>query len=326
MKMKFIEDLKKELSKTNLSAVEMQEVISDYEEMVENALETGLKESELEDKFGSPEKIVEELDNFRDDSEETPKSDNEDAKTESQKEGFEFKFKPASNYDIEVDLTNEDIHIETWDGEEIIVKPMGIKRVKEYDIDFRNNTLFVKKNQVRMFNIFGRSENGAFEVKLPKNKEMNHTKFSNVNGDGDLKGLVGNQMSFKTTNGDFTIQDCKLKALSVSSINGDLKMSEILSEKVKLSVVSGDIEINKMKIEGDFDFNSVSGDADINDFDAVNIYIKLVSGDISAKKLGAEQLTVRTVSGDVDIDNSNCEKSINHLSKSSVSGSVEIKQ
>lgn len=323
MKMKFIEDLRKELSKTNLSAVEMEEIMNDYEEMVRSALEEGLKESDLESKFGSPENIVKELGNF---SEESDSSNEKSEKVENNYDGNEFKFSPENNYNVIIELTNEDINIEVWDRPEIVILPVRIKKIKDYDIEFKNNTLVLKKNPTTIFSIFGRIDSGEFLVKLPKNIELNDIKFSNVNGDGSLKGLNCSQMNFKTTNGDFSLNDCQIKNLAVHSTNGDLELSNIVSEKLKISVVSGDIEIDTTNVNGDFDYNSVSGDIDVSNLDAKNVYLKLVSGDFSGKQISAENFTVRTVNGDVKIDNTNSDKTINHISKSSVSGTIEINQ
>ena len=61
MKMKYIEDLKIELSKTDLTDYEINEIIEDFQEMINEALEQGVEEKDFEAKFGSPKQLASEL-------------------------------------------------------------------------------------------------------------------------------------------------------------------------------------------------------------------------------------------------------------------------
>jgi len=130
--MKFIEDLKRELNKTNLSETEKEEILNDFTEMVDEATDSGLEDNELENKFGSPEKLASEL----------ASEYKEDSKPDAPS-GDVFEFYPAEKYNVVIELLNEDIYIETVNSEKIHIEAKRVRRLKDFDIKFENNTLYL---------------------------------------------------------------------------------------------------------------------------------------------------------------------------------------
>jgi len=311
MKMKFIEDLKKELNKTNLNELEIEEILCDFTEMVEEAMESGLLEADLESKFGSPEKISNELA-----SEHAP-----DEKTDR---NSTFEFLPEDEYKIVIELLNEDIDIETTNSNKIQIEAKRVKRLKDFEIKFEKNTLYIKKPKKQFVEFFNFSRKSKFILKLPKQYKIQDLNFSNISGDGIIKNINVDNIKFKVTNGDFDFEDNKFGKLEFDTINGDINMKNITSTQFIASLVNGDMSLKDIEITEEFNVNSVSGDIEVENLNCKQAFVRLVSGDFEGEEFYPNELTIRTVSGDVDINNKNKEKRIEIIKKSSVSGDINI--
>jgi DUF4097 and DUF4098 domain-containing protein YvlB len=321
--MKYIEDLKKELSKANFSSTEIEEIIEDFSEMIEEAISSGLSEEELESKFGSPEKIATEL--HRENHEEV---DSDEEEEEVSNEGKNLEFIPGDGYKISIGLINEDINIKVEDVDKIYVKPVHVRKLNSYQIDFKDNTFILKKQSRKSFGWFGSINNdgGTFNITLPQNKNVKDMEFSIVNGDGSIIGMTVEKMKFRTTNGDFSLANLELKEASIESINGDIKLSDINSDQLKLSFVSGDAEFERINIKGELNLNTVSGEVKVEELSCKRALIKTVSGDVDGKEFYTDEVVLRSISGDVHIENKDPNRKIANVKKSSISGEVVIKQ
>src|SRR6056297_1542212 len=75
----FLEDLRKELKKQNLNDIEIADIINDHEEMISQAMEEGLTEDQIIEKFGDPKKLAEELGQNEPDNEPDKLNDSQDS-------------------------------------------------------------------------------------------------------------------------------------------------------------------------------------------------------------------------------------------------------
>lgn len=315
MKMKFIEDLKRELNKTNLSETEKEEILNDFTEMVDEATDSGLEDNELENKFGSPEKLASEL----------ASEYKEDSKSDAPS-GDVFEFYPTEKYNVVIELLNEDIYIETVNSEKIHVEAKRVRRLKDFDIKFENNTLYLLRPKKQYTEFFHFSRKSSFTLKLPNKFTINDFHFSNINGDGNIKNISVEKGKFKVTNGDFDFSGSQFTNVEIDTINGDINMKEIKSNQFKVSLVSGDMKLKNIDIDNDLSINSVSGDIEVENTNCKQALVRLVSGDLEGKEFYPQELSVRTVSGDVDINNKQKERRIEVIKKSSVSGDISINQ
>lgn len=314
MKMKFIEDLEKELNKTNLVVTEKEEILNDFTEMVNEALESGLNEDELENKFGNPEKLATEL-----------ASEYKGETKSDVVNGDVFEFYPNDKFNVVIELLNEDIKIETVDQEKIEIEAKRVRRLKDFEIKFEKNTLYLLRPRKQYTEFFHFSRKSSFTLKLPNKYTITDFNFSNINGDGEVSNVEAEKIKFKVTNGDFDFTNCRFVSIEVDTINGDIKMKQIKSNQFKISLVSGDMSMKDIDIENDFSINSVSGDIKVDNANCKQALIRLVSGDFEGTEFYPSELTVRTVSGDVDIQNKQADRKIEVIKKSSVSGDINIK-
>jgi len=309
--MKFIEDLKKELIKTNLNESEIEEIISDFTEMVEEAIQSGLLEADLTSKFGSPEKIANELASEHELNEKTESSNT-------------FEFSPEDEYNIVIELLNEDIDIETTNANEIQIEAKRVRRLKDFEIKFEGNTLYIKKPKKQFTKFFNFSLNSKIILKLPKQYKVKDFNFSNISGDGIIKNIHVENIKFKVTNGDFDFEDSKFSKLEFDTINGEINMKNITSTQFMTSLVRGDMFLKNIEITEEFNVNSVSGDIEVENVNCKQALVRLVSGDFEGKEFYPNEIIIRTVSGDVDINNKNKERRIEVIKKSSVIGNINI--
>ncbi|MFA7106070.1 MAG: DUF4097 family beta strand repeat-containing protein [Candidatus Izemoplasmatales bacterium] len=313
MKMKYIEDLKIELSKTDLTDYEINEIVEDFQEMINEALEQGVEEKDFEAKFGNPKQLASELG-----TEYNEKQEKSEGKSN-------MRFSPINNYNIQIELCNEDINLDVIDGNEILVDFKGVKRIKDYEINYVDSSLVIKcpkKYKTNIFNFKGKSQ---FNIFLPKNIMVDSINIININGDGEIKELIANKFKIKVTNGDYRFFDCNFALSEIETVNGDYEFKNYKGEKLSVSLVNGDLKLGNIILSGDFSINTVSGDVKINDFVCIDSFIKSVSGDINAIDFYPENLTLKTISGDVDIKNSDKTKIIKNFKKTTISGDIVIR-
>lgn len=315
---KYLKDLEKELKKNNLSDEEIEEIISDHEEMIEAAINEGLTDEELEAKFGTPKAVAEELADFSEKAEENPGE-------EPVREGKKLEFANVDdNYDVNISLINEDIKVILHDKESIIVEFVGKIKERRYEISFTDNVFYLgRKRGIEGRSYFEVNSKKKFNIYLPKSKPVMNFKFKVINGDAVIKGLSSSEFTIGTNNGDVKLEEINTKILSINTINGDLSLDQVNCDDFKLSLISGDIKATKVKINNDLSCNSVSGDISLNDVECDTLSLKTVSGDVSGKEFYPKAVKLATVSGDIEIVNSK-ETQIQIKQKRSVSGKIRI--
>jgi DUF4097 and DUF4098 domain-containing protein YvlB len=309
-----MKDLEKELRSKNLKQEEIDEILADHEEMIQSAINEGLTDDEIIEKFGNPKDIAEEISEFTD-KEEADFSDNE--KT------LEFD-NVQEGYNVEVSLINEDIHFQTNTESKILVTYKGKKSLRDYIITFENNTFKLSRPKVNsIFTSFRREQQMKFIISLPNNIDLGKYKAKNINGDFELSDLTIKEFILDTNNGDGVLSNLKLSSMSVNTINGDLKIEKVSCETFNTSMISGDIKAEEFNCEGDVYVNTVSGDFDIKNSKWGETTLKTVSGDLKGKEFYPKTLSLTTVSGDILIKNSE-KRPIEVKKNKSISGDVKI--
>lgn len=312
---KYLKDLETELRKNNLSEKEIEDILADHEEMIESAQKEGLTDEALVEKFGDPDKLAKELSDF---------TEKEEVKTTFEGEHhYEFNNIPEG-YDAEITLINEDIEIKVVDKENLSVDVEGKFNPDLYDISFKNNLFKLKRQNKKERNYFGVRRSIKFIVCVPKTKRLGNFNIKLVNGDAKVLCLITAAAGIQTNNGDLIIEDFTTQELKLNTVNGDVKIEKLRCENFHASAVSGDFKINDMKVEEDFLVNLVSGDVEIKNSECDEAVIKTVSGDLKGNEFYPNVLSLRAVSGDVKIVNTDLLKPIEVKSKKSVSGDIEI--
>ena len=326
---KFLKDLEKELKKLNVSTKETEEILADHKEMMEAAKQEGLTEDEMSEKFGNPTKVASEI-----------SQDSKEGKTKVNLEGIESiakydtdKFSLVNTFQLvsdlkefSVKLVNDDFILADHDEDYIQVFEEKIKDIEEYEISVTNNKFLLKRKSKKIHNsVFNSSKkSGTFLVLMPKSVALEEFDYHTVNGEVNANQLVTKKFALKSTNGDLQFSNVKLGEAKFSLVNGDIKVQGFKASSLDVSLVNGDVKFQKGIVDGDLYFNSVSGDTTLIDVEGNAAAFKTVSGDLDGKNFYIKEISLKSVSGDVNISNDDKTREIKVKNKKTLSGDINI--
>lgn len=322
---KYLKDLEAELKKLKVSDEEIAEILADHKEMLEEAQNEGITDDEMVSKFGDPKNIARELyeDVLDDDL--------------SQKAEPVFGTESLQGYElvnsihvleglnkVNINLVSEDVIYFPYEGEAIEVYVRGKFNEEDYTINFKNGVFNLNKTKGKVsFNIFGK-KTPDFGVKIPQ-CHLENFKLSLISGDGDIEGIDADAVAFKTVSGDLKVSNIMATTkVEVSVVSGNVKFNSLTSGTLEISTVSGDVLLKKAKLDEHAFMSSVSGDINANTVKVPKVEFRTVSGDFEGKEVYCDEVTLKSLSGDFTIENSNKEHEIEITSKSSLSGKVTI--
>ncbi len=320
---KFLEDLETELRKNKVAEDEIKEILNDHKEMMEEAISEGLSEEELETKFGDPIKVAKELAGEKVESEE--QKDFETEEIDEEDHDKVWKFDAKDGYEIDLNLVSEDVNIHRSSGNSLVVAFSGRNKADDYTVEFVNNKLIVsldKKIKIR-FN-FRRSDDFAFDLYLPAEVKLSFCKLQTVSGDFNIKNLISEDLHIKTTSGDTELNVIKTDDLKLESVSGDFSLEDVFAVGCYISLVSGDIEAEDFRVKKNIILNTVSGDVEFEDVECNDMEFRTVSGDFEGTNCYPRSVALKSVSGDISIENEDRNRQINIRSQKSVSGDVRI--
>ncbi len=291
----YIGTLRKELSKSNLGTTEISEIIFDYKEMISSALEEGISEEEIVEKFGDPRKIASELEK------------DDDNKTTEQKDinGFQL-WKEFDVFDnsisLDINLVNENTYYQISNYDKISVYYNGNVNIEKYELSFTNSELKLKSlKRLLVFAIT--QKNKEFIVELPKAIFIDKFEQKTVNGEKRIINLEIEKAKISTVNGDLIIESTSIGEGKINSVNGDLRLNNVKGESLTISQISGDTKVKKTKIRGAIKTSSVSGDIELKDVTCSEFKLSTVSGDLLGEEFYPQELAFSSVSGDIEIEN-----------------------
>jgi hypothetical protein len=315
---KYLKDLEEELRKNNLSEKEIEEILADHQEMIDTAKKEGLSEDELNEKFGDPKDVAEELSDFSEQATDKEKKVKKAATKELIFDGVK------ENYNFTIGLINEDIEIEPIEGDKIIVKAIGNINFDKYEIGFENNEFELKAPKGLRRNYFGFDSEKRFIIHLPKGIRMNEAKMKLINGDVRIENIDSEKFELGTNNGDLDLKKLNTKTFVLGGINGDVLIEDFKSNTLKISTISGDLKIDRLVVKEDVFVNTVSGNVIIDNSECAEMKLKTVSGDICGKEFYPGQVSMNSVSGDINVVNTDKTKPVEIITKRSVSGDVKF--
>lgn len=316
----FLEDLKIELNKRHIAQEAIDDIIKDHEDMINEALSDGLKEEDLEKRFGTPEHIAETLA-----SEEEIDENPSETKTESSKEQmFSFDI-DQEEVSIQIELTNEDITIKSSDNPKLVVNIDNADDINDYVVDFYDHTLNItRKKQNKMFSFFtSKAKNTKIVIEVPKDVLVKSLIDKHTNGDLSLRNLQTRHISLNLVNGDIELNEVTSEGLKFHIVNGDIKLNGVKSNTSYVSLVSGDLDIINSIFDGDLEVRTVSGDVELEEVSCDMFEVDSVSGDVDGKEFYPKMVRFKSISGDLNIKNKE-KKEIKIIKKSTLSGGINI--
>ncbi len=326
---KFLKDLEKELKKLNVNPKEIKEILEDHKEMIEATKQEGLNEDQIKNKFGNPTKVASEIsrDSKEADSRVNLEGDESIAKYDTNNFHLVNTFQLISDLkEFKVKLINDDFILGDHDEDYIQVYQENIKDIEKYEISLTDNKFILerKSNDMikKVFNF--NSKSGTFLVLMPKGVNLEEFNYHTVNGDMSANQLVTSKFELKSTNGDIRFSNVNLGKAKFSLVNGDIEIQRFMASSLDVSLVNGDIELEKGIIEGDLHFNSVSGDTKLTEVEGNSATLKTVSGDLDGINFYVKEISLKSVSGDVNIKNDDKSREIKVINKKTLSGDINI--
>jgi len=326
---KFLKDLEKELKKLKVNDKDIKEILEDHKEMIEAAKNDGLDEGQIEEKFGKPETLAKDLHDDSQKSEGKTDYNFSDVGSCVKADTSEFNLVKtfpliSEEFSVTVGLISDDFGLTTYDGESIQVYEKKVKDIEDYTISFDNNELLIKKDKkkIKIFNFS--NDSAEFLVLVPKGIEISKFDFKTISGDGNLNGISTKNFTVKSTSGDLELTNVDGKDMKFSTVSGDIEILRLKGDQFEVSLVSGDLEVKQAVVKGNMSFHSVSGDVELFEVECEEADFRTVSGDLEGKEFYPSQVSLKSVSGDIDITNRNVLKDINVISKKTVSGDINI--
>lgn len=313
----FLEDLKTELVKMQVSEDKIQDILSDMEEMISSAKEEGISDEDLMAKLGDPKRLAREL------AEIEPKV--EKPHEETNQDGVYAFDSIGETLSIRTKLTSDDVTYQSVDSNMIRVIIKDQKKDHKYNVTYENQTLTIDEGKMRTF-FFGFSfGNGSSSIiiEIPKSITIESFKHNIVNGDVAIQSLAVSSLNINTTEGDIDMSSLIIQDGVIHTVNGDVKVFKSVAKMLRLDSVSGDVEIQNTEVEHDLTINTVSGDFEAKESSAENLYFHTVSGDGNGVEFYIKRLSFSSISGDFSLKNTRKEP-IEILKKKSLSGDINL--
>ncbi|MBE0701254.1 MAG: DUF4097 family beta strand repeat protein [Acholeplasmataceae bacterium] len=313
---KYLEDLRKELKKKHMTEEEIEEIIADHVEMFESAQAEGLNEEDIIKKFGEPKQVAEELSDF-----EYKHTENKEVKAYTLLKAFDI---TKETLKVTTHLVSEYVSYQPSTSDQIQIYYKGTGNIGKYDIDYKNDELFLKSPRSSNFLFFrNRKDEFSFIVEIPITLVIEEFTQSGINGSVGFEGLKAINFHIRTINGDIKLKDADLGEVKLNAVNGDMEIEQSKFTSLYVSEISGDISLENVTIQGSFRFQTVSGDANIKNTTCHECDMNSVSGDIEGHEFYPQKVSLKSVSGDIKIKNERSD-SIEVVKKSSVSGDVKV--
>lgn len=313
---KFLEDLKKELNKYSILDEEVQDILSDHEDMIREAINEGLRESDIPTKFGNPKVLAKEL------------SLTATKKSKTVQDSSFTLINTFYTEDLESVILNtisDDLILERHDSYNVEVLMKNVKEVKDYEIELKG-TVFTLKNKKGKKGFFSSNNSiGKVLVKLPLHLELKESNISVISGDCIIDDLGSEKIQLSSVSGDLNLDSLKCETIYIKTVSGDVDIRNISTGKALITAVSGDYKIANLAVVNDLDMNTVSGDFNVSNTYCDKLFLSTVSGDLKGIDFYPNEVSLKSVSGDIVISNGDKNKTINIVRKKSLSGEIKIK-
>ncbi len=251
---------------------------------------------------------------------------------------------------LSFDLISADLDVEYSNNDKIKLEIYD-KKEKNVSVNITDGVLDVSFSRFKTF-CFGfcsisrraklylpKDYNGSFDIKSASG-DIFIDDYENISGyiktiSGEVEIRKVDKVNVKTTSGDVTILSAN--SVEVISTSGELVLRNI--PDLKFETTSGEIEVSNVNnvvgstisgefeainINGSVEFNSTSGDVDLERVTlGKNSSISTVSGDVEVKLVNPVNIDVTTISGDKDIYNIDRNSDIT-LKISTTSGDIEV--
>ncbi len=194
---------------------------------------------------------------------------------------FQKSYRLSQNNRVSIKNVSGDVSVKGYDGDAVTVS--GFKEGRDRDkLEVEDlsdgNHVDISVRYPKNCNC---DASIRFEVRVPRNLNLNYDAISSVSGDVEIDGAKG-LVNVKAVSGDVKIINAQ-GTIRADSVSGDVHV-ERASGSVNAKSVSGDVKVNLQNVDSDeaMEFTTVSGDVSVSMPSnlGADVDLKTLSGDI----------------------------------------------
>ena len=292
---KYFEELRKELETRN--AKDSQEILSYFEEIVNDHLDNGESEESIIASLGSVEQLADSICEKQTTNEIIPHEHHLERRTFS---GISKINIDVNAYDIVIEGTDEEEGYLEYNYSDDVYLEVNIGNNK-ISIEEENSGTIVESFFTKMLSLKGRSFQGRLHICFPKDK-MFDLCIDSVSGDVKISDVKCDEIELETVSGDIEVSNIFTEDLNMDTVSGEVDSQDITTnDAFKAQSVSGDLNFKHLKCD-EITIETVSGDVDLSvdgNMDDYNIHEESLRKNVSYESKGNKSLEIETVSGDI---------------------------
>src|SRR5574344_248917 len=173
---------------------------------------------------------------------------------------FSYTFDTTKIDRIETELTNDNVEVISYNGNEILVEITSNMPEKFRAKAFAEGTTLCVENK-ELYNILNWNiYKNSVVIKLPTSfaLDSNHLyEIKTVSGEISVYGITGNSLEIKSTSGNISVSKCSMKNSEMTTVSGEIKTESCEIKEVDVKSTSGEILVDCNS--DDIELGTVSG-------------------------------------------------------------------
>lgn len=164
------------------------------------------------------------------------------------------------------------------------------------------------------------------DIQLNSNTAALNASVSSTSGDIRLSGDMGGNLNADTTSGEINFSGCFATDAVINTTSGDVDAKALYLKNAQINTTSGSVELDDSTCAETCKIETISGDIDLERYDAKDYDLKTVSGEIDADIISPKLYNIDTVSGTINAPkNETVEGVSGTFDAETTSGSVTVK-
>lgn len=223
------------------------------------------------------------------------------------KKDFSHTFKVSEGVTIILDNGDGDVHIETWEKDEIAVeviyhassKYAGEKDILDFEVEFdqKGNDVYIIGHEynAKMSNFFSfKYLDYSYKISAPAYTNL---EIKSSDGDIEIQSVTGD-IDCKVDDGDFYMADAKNNISRIFSEDGSVRI-EKHSGNLNINTGDGDVTVESTKAK-QVEISTQDGRIKVRD-SAADFFVDSNDGNITLINISGKEIDARSGDGDVDI-------------------------
>lgn len=286
-----------------------------YREMIEDRMEDGMDEASAVAQLGSVEEILSRCVQSLATTKPVPPTGI--SRVEIREQEFDVTILPTQEPTYRVEVEPEGFHDCTLENGVLrIVRKREERKRSLFSRFSAELTLYLPEGVYESLDVTTASGN------LTVRRDFGAIRVTGASGDVELLCSCPGKTAVQTASGGVSLQGVFGDAVVLQTASGDQKLVGKF-RSARLKTVSGDLELSRAGFTEKLEIETVSGDGELSDVLAGEMWIRSVSGDQHMERVCAESMTLESKSGDMDLEET---LSRSNFRCKTVSGDVDLRR